>query len=53
MEPGETIHNGAVREVKEETGIDSKFIGVLGFREYPNSDKHDQGNLYFPCLLKA
>jgi ADP-ribose pyrophosphatase YjhB (NUDIX family) len=32
VEPGEDINLGAVREVKEETGIDTEFVEVLAFR---------------------
>ncbi len=30
LEPGETLLAGATREVKEETGLDIKIIGVAG-----------------------
>ena len=33
MDPGETIKESAEREVFEETGIKSDFIGLLGIRE--------------------
>uniref|UniRef100_A0A804PW18 Nudix hydrolase domain-containing protein n=1 Tax=Zea mays TaxID=4577 RepID=A0A804PW18_MAIZE len=32
VEPGEDINVGAIREVKEETGIDAEFVEVLAFR---------------------
>ena len=36
-EDGEQIGEAAVREVWEETGIKTKFIKLLGFREIENS----------------
>ena len=33
MDPGEKIRDAAVREVKEETGIDAEFLGIMGMRE--------------------
>eukprot|EP00262_Sarcandra_glabra_P009245 TRINITY_DN2333_c0_g3_i1.p1 TRINITY_DN2333_c0_g3~~TRINITY_DN2333_c0_g3_i1.p1 ORF type:complete len:250 (+),score=50.53 TRINITY_DN2333_c0_g3_i1:71-820(+) len=33
VEEGEEIFAGAVREVKEETGIDTEFVEILGFRK--------------------
>jgi len=41
---GEHIAETAQREVFEETGIKSKFLGILAFR-------HMHG--YFSCLMKA
>ncbi len=34
--PGENIAECAVREVQEETGCTSEFIGVIGFRHLHN-----------------
>ena len=33
METGESIEDAVVREVWEETGVKSKFVSILGFRE--------------------
>ena len=49
---GESLEQGVIREVKEETGIDSEFVGIFGFRELLNF-RHGQGDLYFPCLMKS
>ncbi|CAA2962899.1 nudix hydrolase 2-like isoform X1 [Olea europaea subsp. europaea] len=35
VDEGEDICDAAVREVKEETGIDSKFVEILAFRYFP------------------
>ena len=42
-----------MREVFEETGIQSEFLGVLGLREIATEFRHGQGDLYFPCLMKV
>ncbi|OFZ67119.1 MAG: dihydroneopterin triphosphate diphosphatase [Betaproteobacteria bacterium RBG_16_56_24] len=41
-EPGETLVETAVREVREETGLDAR---LLSFRDWPLSDWHTQ-NVY-------
>ncbi|XP_066376327.1 nudix hydrolase 2-like isoform X2 [Miscanthus floridulus] len=51
VEPGEDINVGAVREVKEETGIDAEFVEVLGFRQSHKSF-FDKSDLFFVCLLR-
>lgn len=33
VEPGETIAAAVIREVFEETGVKTKFVSILGFRE--------------------
>lgn len=35
IEPGETVEEAAVREVREETGIDIRLVRELGFLEQP------------------
>lgn len=36
VETGENIQTACAREVYEETGIESKFVSILGFREVQN-----------------
>jgi len=36
VEPGETLTQAAVREVKEETGIDVEVTGLIGIYSNPN-----------------
>ncbi|XP_042383171.1 nudix hydrolase 2-like [Zingiber officinale] len=50
VDPGEDIFAGAVREVKEETGIDTEFIEVLAFRQCHKSF-FDKSDLFFICML--
>ena len=49
----EDLHLAAEREVFEETGIDAEFQGILGLREIPRGFRHEQADIYFPCLLKV
>nr|CAB3468491.1 unnamed protein product [Digitaria exilis] len=51
VEPGEDINVGAVREVKEETGIDAEFVEVLAFRQSHRAF-FDKSDLFFVCLLR-
>lgn len=51
-EVGEDIPQVAVREVLEETGIQTEFECILGFRQHHGSNFH-QSDLYFVCKLKA
>ncbi|GMH19442.1 hypothetical protein Nepgr_021283 [Nepenthes gracilis] len=50
-EEGEDIYLAAVREVKEETGIDARFVEVLTFRQSHKSF-FQKSDLYFVCLLE-
>jgi len=36
VEPGETIAQAAEREVKEETGLDARFVEIVDFEELIN-----------------
>ncbi|KAJ4976855.1 hypothetical protein NE237_001961 [Protea cynaroides] len=47
---GEDIFVGAVREVKEETGIDTEFVEVLAFRETQKSF-FEKSDVLFLCML--
>ncbi|GLT72166.1 hypothetical protein SLA2020_441210 [Shorea laevis] len=48
---GEDICTAAVREVKEETGIDAEFVEVLAFRESHKSF-FSKSDLFFVCMLQ-
>ncbi|XP_015961261.1 nudix hydrolase 8 [Arachis duranensis] len=48
----EEIYTGAIREVKEETGIDTEFIEVIAFRHAHNV-AFDKSDLFFICMLRA
>ncbi|KAF8108402.1 hypothetical protein N665_0109s0027 [Sinapis alba] len=48
---GEYIHDGSVREVKEETGVDTEFVQVLAFRQ-THKTFFEKSNLFFVCMLK-
>ncbi|KAL0919724.1 hypothetical protein M5K25_011839 [Dendrobium thyrsiflorum] len=50
IEHGEDIFAGAVREVKEETGIDAEFVEVLAFRQ-SHMAFFDKSDLFFVCLM--
>ncbi|XP_010532970.1 PREDICTED: nudix hydrolase 7-like isoform X2 [Tarenaya hassleriana] len=49
---GEHIIDAAVREVREETGIDTDFVEILAFRQSHGSF-HGKSDLFFLCVLKA
>ncbi|KAK7363866.1 hypothetical protein VNO77_06025 [Canavalia gladiata] len=48
---GEDICVAAVREVKEETGVDSEFLEVLAFRQ-SHMSFFEKSDLFFVCLLR-
>ncbi|CAN8245674.1 unnamed protein product [Cochlearia groenlandica] len=48
---GEDIHVGSVREVKEETGVDTEFVQVLAFRQ-THKAFFEKSDLFFVCMLK-
>jgi ADP-ribose pyrophosphatase YjhB (NUDIX family) len=52
MDPGEYVHEAAVREVFEETGIRTEFVSVLSMRHMPDA-RMGNGDIYITCLLKA
>ncbi|KAJ7967840.1 Nudix hydrolase [Quillaja saponaria] len=51
VEEGEDICAAAVREVKEETGIDSEFVEVLAFRQ-SHEEFFEKSDLFFVCMLR-
>jgi ADP-ribose pyrophosphatase YjhB (NUDIX family) len=50
-ELGENIDAAAVREVKEETGIDCRFKSILAFR-HTHGLQFGRSDLYFVCRLE-
>jgi 8-oxo-dGTP diphosphatase len=36
LEPGETAGDAAVRELREETGLEVEIVGELGIQEQPS-----------------
>uniref|UniRef100_A0A7N0RJ12 Nudix hydrolase domain-containing protein n=1 Tax=Kalanchoe fedtschenkoi TaxID=63787 RepID=A0A7N0RJ12_KALFE len=51
VDEGEDICDAAIREVKEETGIDAEFIEVLAFRQ-SHKGFCGKSDLLFVCMLK-
>ncbi|KAL6543009.1 hypothetical protein OROHE_010529 [Orobanche hederae] len=51
VDEGEDICDAAVREVKEETGIDSKFVEILAFRQSHKSF-FEKSDLFFVCMMQ-
>jgi ADP-ribose pyrophosphatase YjhB (NUDIX family) len=51
---GENLHTAAIREVKEETGIDTEFESIIAFRHSHNQwwEMESMSKLYFCCVLK-
>ena len=47
----EDLNIACQREVMEETGIETEFIGILSFRHMHNS-LHGKSDLFFVCLMK-
>ena len=47
VEPGETIYDSAIREVKEETGLDIKNMTPCGFMYWFNNQTQDKYFIYF------
>ena len=52
MVDDEQIRDGVVREVYEETGIRTKFEGILGMREQLEYN-YGASDLYMVCLVSA
>ncbi|KAK4744254.1 hypothetical protein SAY87_010566 [Trapa incisa] len=51
VDQGEDICMAAVREVKEETGIDAEFIEVMAFRQ-SHQIFFQKSDLFFVCILR-
>ncbi|KAL6073535.1 Nudix hydrolase domain-containing protein [Balamuthia mandrillaris] len=51
VEAGEELWQAAIREVKEETGIDTEFQSILCFRQNVTAS-FGRSDLYFVCKLK-
>ncbi|ONK79360.1 uncharacterized protein A4U43_C01F5570 [Asparagus officinalis] len=51
VDQGEDIFAGAVREVKEETGIDVEFVEVLAFRQ-SHMSFFEKSDLFFICMMR-
>ncbi|GLT32253.1 hypothetical protein SLA2020_069320 [Shorea laevis] len=51
IDKSEDIFSGAVREVKEETGIDTIFLEMVAFR-HAHLVSFEKSDLLFVCLLK-
>lgn len=49
--PGESIPQAVIREVYEETGIETSFESIIAVRHHPIA-RFDRGDLYFVCRLK-
>lgn len=48
---GEDICDAAIREVKEETGVDAEFVSVLTFR-HAHAALFGKSDLFFVCILR-
>lgn len=51
LEPGEHIEDGVIREVFEETGIETVFEGLVSFRHH-HSGQFGTSNIYAVCKLR-
>ncbi|XP_058112488.1 nudix hydrolase 2-like isoform X2 [Magnolia sinica] len=51
IDEGEDIAAGAVREVKEETGIDTEFVEILAFRQ-SHKAFFGKSDIFFVCMLR-
>ena len=52
LHQSEHIENAVVREVKEETGIDARFISLSCFRHW-HGYRYGKSDIYFVCRLEA
>ncbi|KAK1684480.1 hypothetical protein QYE76_045328 [Lolium multiflorum] len=51
IQASEEIYTGAIREVKEETGVDTEFVDVVAFRHAHNV-AFQKSDLFFMCMLR-
>ncbi|TQD92179.1 hypothetical protein C1H46_022217 [Malus baccata] len=51
VDEGEDIFAAAVREIKEETGIDAEFLEILAFRQ-AHKAFFEKSDLFFVCILR-
>ncbi len=51
LDPGEHISEAVVREVREETGIESEFLSLNCFRHW-HGYRYGKSDIYFVCRLK-
>ena len=51
MDPGEDMHSAVVREVKEETGINTEFVCIAAARE-SHQALFGASDIYIVCILK-
>ena len=51
VDPRESVRDAAVRECKEETGIDTEFVALAAFRE-SQSGPFGTSDMYFVAILK-
>merc|ERR1712079_311733 len=51
-DPGEDLAVAGCREVQEETGVPSEFVGVVSFR-HSHGVRFGQGDIYFAIRLRS
>ncbi|KAL4566918.1 hypothetical protein LXL04_031044 [Taraxacum kok-saghyz] len=51
IDVGEELFDGAKREVKEETGIDTEFVEILAFRQ-SHKVYFEKSDLFFVCMMR-
>ena len=49
---GEHVHEAVCREVLEETGVETEFLGVVGFRQAHGVALGGKDDLFFLCALR-
>ena len=53
VDQGESIATAVEREIKEETGVEAEFKGILSIRDLQGATQFKISDLYFVCLLEA